>query len=113
MTLQLRKIDERIIDKWLSAIGIFSKTIKRLLGESLDSIYATEDPEIGVRDYNVIIVVKKPLDDKTIEEIYDLAAKACERAKTDFAIVPKVVVKDTPEADEYVGVLERTGVKVL
>ena len=113
MGLQLRKINEEIIDKWLAAIGLFSKDLKGFLGELLDGVYATEDPELGVEDYNVIVVVKEPLDEEMLDAIYVLSAKACEKIEGEFAIMPKVVVKGSPEADEYVRLLERVGTKIF
>ncbi len=89
MGLQLRKINEEIIDKWLAAIGLFSKDLKGFLGELLDGVYATEDPELGVEDYNVIVVVKEPLDEEMLDAIYVLSAKACEKIEGEFAIVPQ------------------------
>ena len=113
MTLQLRKIDEKTVDKWLQAIGKLSKNLKVLLGDNLDSVYATESPEVTVRDYNVIIVAKEPVSGEIIEKIYELSARVCEETKSDFAIIPKIVTKNTVEADEYVWELERIGFKVL
>jgi len=113
MALRLKNIDARNIDKWLEGIGKFSKKLKILLGDLLDSIYAPENPEINIRDYNVIIVVKKSLDEKTIDKIYELSAEVCDKINADFAIIPKVVVQNTQEAEEYVSILERIGAKVL
>lgn len=93
IALRLKKIDEKVIDKWLTAIGKFSKDVKLLLRDRLGSLYATEDPEIGVRDYNVVVVVKEPLDEELIDKIYEISAEACEEAGSEYAIVPKIVVK--------------------
>ncbi len=113
IALRLKKIDEKVIDKWLTAIGKFSKDVKLLLGDRLESLYATEDPEIGVRDYNVVVVVKEPLDEELIDKIYEISAEACEEAGSEYAIVPKIVVKNTMEAEEYVRILEKIGGKIL
>ncbi|MHA1676703.1 MAG: hypothetical protein ACTSU6_05945 [Candidatus Njordarchaeales archaeon] len=106
-------MDERVIDKWLTAIGKFSKDIKLLLKDRLENLYATEDPEIDVRDYNVVVVVTEPLDEEIIDRIYDISAEACEEAGSEYAIVPKIVVKNTMEAEEYVRILEKIGSKIL
>ncbi|MGQ4895111.1 MAG: hypothetical protein ACP6IQ_10865 [Candidatus Njordarchaeia archaeon] len=106
-------MDERVIDKWLTAIGKFSKDIKLLLKDRLENLYATEDPEIDVRDYNVVVVVKEPLDEEMIDKIYEISAEACEEAGSEHAIVPKIVVTNTMEAEEYVRILEKIGGKIL
>jgi len=83
------------------------------LGDVIESVYVAESPEAGVRDYNVLIVLREAVDEGIIDRIYLLSGKACEEASCEFAIVPKVVVKGTQEANEYERLLEEFGVKVL
>ena len=111
MALILRTINPEIIEDWMIAIARFSKLLKGAIGDSIVGVYASESPEFGIGDYNVVVVLSTPITDDIVERVIEIAGEACKRLNV--TIVPKVVSTKDIEGKTYVEAMEGAGIKIL
>ena len=111
MSLILRTINPDIIENWMMAVARFSKLLKEAFGGSIVGVYASESPEFGIGDYNVVVVLSTSVSDDIVERVIEIAGEACKRLNV--TIVPKVVSNKDIEGKIYVETMEGAGIKIL
>jgi len=85
---------------WIDMLGKFSRRIRNILGEHLLSIFASDNPLLTYEKYNVAIIVSRELSDDEKKKIYREALDVS--SEYNFLLMPKIIVKGSPEEIEYV-----------